>query len=59
MVARVRKAIIKEKDKDRVFKFSQREAGKPRLLLRSSYSSKEWILSLKLVECLTPTIDEL
>src|SRR5882757_3252138 len=40
MVARVRKAIIKEKDKDRVFKFSQREAGKPRLLLRSSYSSK-------------------
>ena len=59
MVARVKKAIIKEKDMDRVFKFSQREAGKPRLFFRSSYDSKTWVLSLRLIECATPTLDEL
>ena len=59
LVARVKKAVIKEKDMDLAFKFSQAEIGKRKLFLRSSYSSSSWELKLWLVESLTPTVEEL
>lgn len=58
-VARVRKAVIKEKDKDIAYKLSLQEAGQKRKLLRTSYNSASWVLTLILTDCQSVTVDEL
>lgn len=59
LVARVRKAVIKEKDMDTSYKFQNEGMGKRKLYMRTSYNSKTWELEMRLEECKTPMAVEL
>lgn len=56
LVARVRKAVIKEKYNDLSFKV-QHEYSRHRMIIR--YNAETWILSFTLVKCKTIRGDEL
>lgn len=58
-VARVRKAVIKEKDMDLGYKMQRDIAGQKPVSLRSSYDVKTWILSLWLQEYNKVTVYDL
>ena len=59
LVSRVKKAIIKEKDMDTAFKFSQEGVGKRKLYMKTLYNSRTWEFKLWLVESKTPSLAEL
>lgn len=59
LVRTVRKAVRKEKNLDVAFKFLQSEKGARKLVVVSSYNSKNWKLSFSLVETTVATVDDI
>lgn len=50
-VARVKKAVTKEKDQDTAYKLELDLLHKRKQLLRTHYDRETWLLSLRLVDC--------
>ncbi len=59
LVARVKKAVIKEKDIDTEYKIERDLARKKQMRITSSYDMKTWHLSFTLVECSRILIEDI
>lgn len=59
LVVRVKKAVIKEKDSDAVWRLQLDAKGAIRKRITSKYDKKTWYLILFLVDCQTLRVDEL
>lgn len=59
LVARVKKAVIKEKDMDITYKVESEAVGRKRQRLVIKYDAKDWNLVFRMVDCETIYVGDL